>query len=88
VVATPVVAVIAETEDRANGDFDLGGTPRLAGGVGGQTNTILLASMMGVAGPSFAAHTVCYLLAGGICLLGAIAVLVGGAGVNAATTSA
>ncbi|MFI6073942.1 hypothetical protein ACIA5C_20445 [Actinoplanes sp. NPDC051343] len=49
---------------------------RLAGGVGGQTNTILLASFAASlsASPTFTGYLVCYLLAAVLCLTGAVLV--------------
>lgn len=52
---------------------------RFAGGVGGQVVTILLASLtLGGSGrPRFAAFTVSYLAAAGLCLAGAVSLLPG-----------
>jgi predicted MFS family arabinose efflux permease len=46
---------------------------RLAGGVGGQTDTILLTAFAAslTAPPSFAGYLLCFLLAAGLCLVGA-----------------
>lgn len=45
---------------------------RLAGGVGGQTSTLLLASLTLGAAPSFTAFRVAYLIAAGLAVLGAV----------------
>ena len=50
---------------------------RLAGGIGGQVNAILLASLLASSGePAFAAFTVSYLVAAGLCVLGVLVLAV------------
>ena len=48
---------------------------RLAGGVGGQTSTLLLALIMVAGHPRFAAFRTAYLVAAGLSLLGGLLVL-------------
>ena len=49
---------------------------RFAGGIGGQVATILLASLVVAGQPEFAAFTVAYLIAAGLCLTGALLVTI------------
>lgn len=51
---------------------------RLAGGVGGQVNTVLLASFLVAGKPGFIAYTICYVIAGVSCVVGAGLVLFAG----------
>lgn len=52
---------------------------RLAGGIGGQVNTILLAALVAAsAEPAFSAYIVAYAIAAGLCVLGAGLLVIGG----------
>lgn len=52
-------------------------TRRLAGGIGGQVSTMLLATLVVAGAPAVSAYTTAYAIGGGLCLLGAGVVALG-----------